>query len=72
MFVLRTALQEDREELQSRLKFLANRYLRGSREHGREGNYPEKTQGYAVVIVLKAVSSLIPVSKAWPEQGLGR
>ena len=70
MFVLRTALQEDREELQSRVKFLANRYLRGSREHGREENYPERTQGYGLVIVLKGISSLIPVSKARPEQDL--
>ena len=65
--MLRTALEEDREELGSRLKYLANRYLRGSRQHGEENNVDSGRRD-GLVIVLKGVSSLISISKAWPEQ----
>jgi len=55
----RTALEEDGEELRSPLKFLANRYSQGSGQHG---------ENDGVVIVLKGGSSLVSISKAWPEQ----
>jgi hypothetical protein len=50
-----------------RLKYLANRYLRGSRQHGEENNVDSGRRD-GLIIVLKGVSSLIAISKAWPEQ----
>ena len=59
ILILRTALEEDREELGSRLKFLANRYLRYSQAHREDHSGSTATRGHGLIIVLKDVSSLI-------------
>jgi hypothetical protein len=62
--IVRTALDEDQEELGSRLKFLARRYLRGSRQRGEGENNVESRGGHGLVIIFKGIS----ISKVWPEK----